>query len=165
MSEDLEQLKQRLPLLEYLQRHNWTANHVGAGDEFVGLCPLHPDTQPSFYINARKNLFYCHGCNCGGDLIRFVELSEHLSFRESVAHLKHEITLAAESELLDRTAAFYQLQLQAPPRSDGVFAKARPPGSGPDHRTGPRLCARWQSTPSSGRFRVFAGSAVARGVD
>jgi hypothetical protein len=43
MSEDLEQLKQRLPLLEYLQRHNWTANHVGAGDEFVGLCPLAGD--------------------------------------------------------------------------------------------------------------------------
>jgi hypothetical protein len=38
-------------------RHNWTGNHVG-GDEFAGLCPLHPDTQPSFYINARKNLFY-----------------------------------------------------------------------------------------------------------
>ena len=112
MREDLEQLKQRLPLLEYLQRHNWTGNHVGAGDEFVGLCPLHPDTQPSFYINARKNLFYCHGCNCGGDLIRFVERSEHLSFRESIAHLKHEIALAAESELLDRTAAFYRVQLQ-----------------------------------------------------
>jgi hypothetical protein len=33
---------------------------AGAGDEFVGLCPLHPDQQPSFYINVRKNLFYCH---------------------------------------------------------------------------------------------------------
>jgi hypothetical protein len=45
MSEDLEQIKQRLPLLEYLQRHNWTGNLVGAGDEFVGLCPLHPNTR------------------------------------------------------------------------------------------------------------------------
>ncbi len=50
MSEDLEQLKQRLPLLEYLQRRNWVGYHVGAGDESVGLCPLHPDMQPSFYI-------------------------------------------------------------------------------------------------------------------
>ena len=47
MSEDLEQLKQRLPLLEYLRRHNWTGHHVGAGDEFVGLYPLHPDQQSS----------------------------------------------------------------------------------------------------------------------
>jgi hypothetical protein len=26
--------------------------------EFVGLCPLQPETRPSFYINTRKNLFY-----------------------------------------------------------------------------------------------------------
>ncbi len=111
MSEDLEQLKQRIPLLEYLQRRHWTGCRVGERDEFVGLCPLHPETQPSFYVNARKNLFYCHGCQRGGDLIRFVELSQHLSFRESLACLKQDIALGAEFELLDRTAAFYQLQL------------------------------------------------------
>jgi DNA primase len=111
VSEDLEQLKQRMPLLEYLRRRNWTGYRVGARDEFVGLCPLHPDTQPSFYINARKNVFYCHGCQRGGDLIRFVELSEHLSFRESLACLQQDLALATESELLDRTAAFFQLQL------------------------------------------------------
>jgi DNA primase len=117
MREELKQLKQRLPLLEYLQRHNWTGSRVGAGDEFVGLCPLHPDTHPSFYVHARKNLFYCHGCQHGGDLIRFVELSEHLSFRESLARLKQEIALALESQLLDQTAAFYQVQLQRHPEA------------------------------------------------
>src|SRR5713226_6174772 len=93
MREDLEQLKQRIPLLEYLQRRHWTGCRVAAREEFVGLCPLHPDTRPSFYVNARKNLFYCHGCQRGGDLIRFVQLSEHLSFRESLACLKQDITL------------------------------------------------------------------------
>ncbi len=111
MREDLEQLKQRIPLLEYLQRRHWTGCRVAAREEFVGLCPLHPDTRPSFYVNARKNLFYCHGCQCGGDLIRFVELSEHLSFRESLACLKQDLALAAESALLTRTTAFFQMQL------------------------------------------------------
>ncbi len=111
MHQDLEQLKQRIPLLEYLQRHNWTGHRVGAGEEFVGLCPLHPDTRPSFYVNAHKNLFFCHGCRRGGDLIRFVELSEHLSFRQSLACLQQDIGMTAQSELLDRTAAFYQMQL------------------------------------------------------
>src|SRR3954451_5102883 len=87
MREDLEQLKQRIPLLKYLQRRHWTGCRVAAREEFVGLCPLHRDTRPSFYVNARKNLFYCHGCHRGGDLIRFVELSEHLSFRESLTCL------------------------------------------------------------------------------
>ncbi len=111
MSEDLEQLKQRIPLLQYLQQRNWIGCRTGEREEFVGLCPLHPDTRPSFYVNARKNLFYCHGCERGGDLIRFVELSQRLSFRDSLAHLKQEITATAEAELLQRTASFYQVQL------------------------------------------------------
>ena len=117
MREDLEQLKQRISLLEYLQRHNWTPRRVGARQEFVGFCPLHSETRPSFYINARKNLFYCHGCERGGDLIRFVELSKHLSFRESVAYLQQHIALAADHELLEKTAAFYQTQLHRHPEA------------------------------------------------
>ncbi len=117
MSEDLEQLKRRIPLLDYLQRRNWDAHRVGARQEFVGLCPLHPESRPSFYVNARKNLFYCHGCERGGDLIRFVELSRHLSFRESLVYLKQEIALTADSELLAQTAAFYQLQLHRHPEA------------------------------------------------
>ena len=60
--EDLERLKLHFSLLEYLQRHNWSGHRAGTQPEFVGLCPLHRDTRPSFYVNARKNLFYCHGC-------------------------------------------------------------------------------------------------------
>jgi DNA primase len=111
MREDLEQLKQRIPLLQYLQRRHWTGCRVAAREEFVGLCPLHPDTRPSFYVNARKNLFYCHGCQRGGDLIRFVELSERLTFRESLTCLKQDLAQTAESELLTTTTAFFQMQL------------------------------------------------------
>ena len=82
MYQELEQLKQRLPLLDYLRRSHWMARRAGAPAEFVGVCPLHRETRPSFYVNARKNLFYCHGCGRGGDLIRLIELSHGLSFRQ-----------------------------------------------------------------------------------
>jgi len=73
VGEDVERLKRRTPLLEYLRQHNWAGRPVGRF-EYVGLCPLHKESQPSFYVNARKNVFYCHGCGQGGDLIRFVQL-------------------------------------------------------------------------------------------
>jgi DNA primase len=117
MAENLERLKQRIPLLEYLQRHNWKLCRAGARQEFVGLCPLHRDTRPSFYVNAGKNLFYCHGCGRGGDLIRFVQLFFDLSFRHTVALLERELAPAPVSRLLEETAAFYQLQLHRHPEA------------------------------------------------
>ena len=121
MGKDLERLKQRIPLLDFLQRHHWTGHHAGARSEFVGLCPLHEETHPSFYVNARKNLFYCHGCRRGGDLIRFVELALRLSFRESVAYLQQQ--LAPDSQLLQHTAGFYQLELHHYPEGIHYLAQ------------------------------------------
>lgn len=113
MQHDLQHLKQRVALLDYLLRRNWTARPIGSHQEFVGLCPLHPESHPSFYVNAAKNVFYCHGCHRGGDLIRFVQLYLNLSFHETLAHLERELGLPepAEDEVLRETIAFYQCQL------------------------------------------------------
>ena len=117
MSADLEQLKRRFPLLDYLRRNRWTARCAGASGEFLGLCPLHRETRPSFYVNAHKDLFYCHGCGGGGDLIRFVQLSQGLSFRQSVAYLQQQIAPAEPCGVLEKAAAFYQLQLHRHPEA------------------------------------------------
>jgi DNA primase len=123
VGEDVATLKRRLPLLDYLRRHNWTGKPVGRS-EFVGLCPLHEETQPSFYVNVRKGVFYCHGCGQGGDLIRFVELSRHLSFRESLAYLDLGTTPEADSAtVFEQAAAFYQKQLDRYPEALGYLRK------------------------------------------
>ena len=118
MGEDFEKLKQRLSLLDYLRQQNWVFRPAGHGPEFVGLCPLHPETHPSFYVNARKNLFYCHGCGQGGDLLRFVQLSRQLSFCQSLAYLEQYSAPPADpATVLEQATAFYQQQLDRYPEA------------------------------------------------
>lgn len=117
MGEDVEALKRRTPLIEYLQQHNW-AGHPASRSELVGLCPLHEETRPSFYVNTRKDVFYCHGCGQGGDLIRFVQLFSHLSFRQSLAHLDPQTAPPTDtSAVLEMASAFYRQQLDRYPEA------------------------------------------------
>ena len=81
----LDELKQQIPLLEYLQAHDWQqAKPIGFG-RLLGLCPLHADHKPSFLVDPHKNLFYCYGCRRGGDVIRFAELYHQVKFPQAVA--------------------------------------------------------------------------------
>jgi hypothetical protein len=78
------------------------------------LCPLHRETRPSFYINRRKNVFYCHGCGRGGDLIRLMELLEGLSFAQAIVRLRgHDRAATA----LEEAVRFYQRQLPRCPQA------------------------------------------------
>jgi len=79
---------------------------------------LHDETRPSFYVNTRKDVFYCHGCGQGGDLIRFVQLSRRLSFRQSLACLDPRTTPEAYPvAVLEQAAAFYRQQLDNYPEA------------------------------------------------
>jgi DNA primase len=55
-----------------------------AGRSHKGLCPFHREKTPSFQVDRGKGLFYCFGCGEGGDVFKFVMLTERLSFPETV---------------------------------------------------------------------------------
>ena len=117
MDEGVATRKRRLPLLDYLKQHNWKGRPVGRW-EYVGLCPLHEESRPSFYVNTRKDVFYCHGCGRGGDLIRFLQLSRHLSFRQSLACLDSQVAPEVDSSaVLQQAAVFYRQQLDGHPEA------------------------------------------------
>ena len=57
------------------------------GKEFVGLCPFHADHRPSMYVNPVKQIFKCFACGAGGDVFKFIQLRENLSFPEAIERL------------------------------------------------------------------------------
>ena len=56
----IDELKQRIPLLEYVQANGWKVARSIRGGRFLGLCPLHDDHNQSFLVDPCRNLFYCY---------------------------------------------------------------------------------------------------------
>jgi hypothetical protein len=52
-----------------------------------GLCPFHNDTNPSFFIDTRKNTYRCYSCGASGDAIEFLKEIDGISFKEAVLQL------------------------------------------------------------------------------
>jgi DNA primase len=104
----LDELKQQIPLLNYLQAHDWQPARQLSRGRWMGLCPLHSDHKPSFLVDPSKSLFYCYGCGRGGDVIRFAELYHQVKFPQALALLHQWHGLAP---LLHEAAGFYRLQL------------------------------------------------------
>jgi len=57
-----------------------------SGSHYVGLCPLHIEKTPSFFVFP-DNRFKCFGCGEYGDVIDFVRKLHGLSFQEALKHL------------------------------------------------------------------------------
>ena len=104
----LDELKQQIPLLDYLQAHDWQPARQLSRGRLMGLCPLHSDHKPSFLVDPIKNLFYCYGCGRGGDVIRFAELYHQVKFAHALALLRQWRGFAP---LLHEAAGFYRMQL------------------------------------------------------
>ena len=85
--EPRQHLRRRIPRLTYRKQQGWKPIAYSASGEVCGLCPLHRDSRPSFYVNRRKDVFYCHGCGQGGDVIRLAELLHGLHFQAALVTL------------------------------------------------------------------------------
>ena len=65
-----------------------------AGHRFRGLCPFHQEKTPSFSVDPEAKLFYCFGCQAGGDLFKFVQQYENVAFPEAVEILAERCGVA-----------------------------------------------------------------------
>src|SRR5712691_1500176 len=104
----LDELKQQIPLLDYLQAQDWQPVRPLSGGRWMLLCPLHADRKPSFLVDSGKSLFYCYGCGRGGDVIRFAEIYHDVKFPQALALL---LQWRGLGPLLQQVTDFYRLQL------------------------------------------------------
>jgi len=80
--QDIDALRERADIVEIIS--GYTALKRGGTNTMKGLCPFHTEKTPSFTVDRARGLFFCFGCQEGGDLYKFVEKVENLSFPEAV---------------------------------------------------------------------------------
>jgi DNA primase len=91
--DEVRQVKERLDIVEIVSAY---VRLQRAGREFTGLCPFHSEKSPSFTVNREKQLWYCHGCSQGGDLIEFVQKVEGTDFRQTLEALAEKAGVTLE---------------------------------------------------------------------
>ena len=98
----IAQLKAQVDIVGVIQEY---VRLKKAGATFKGVCPFHTEKTPSFTVNPARQFFYCHGCHVGGDVIRFVELQERLTFFEALKMLaeRHGIAMPKREGLTDES--------------------------------------------------------------
>ena len=70
------------------------------GSNWWGLCPFHPDRNPSMAVSSTKNLFKCFSCGKGGNALSFVMEHEHMSYPEALRYLAAKYNIeVVEKEL------------------------------------------------------------------
>ncbi len=57
------------------------------GKNYVGNCPFHQETSPSFTVTPGKQIFYCFGCHAGGNVFKFIMMQHNVTFPEAVKML------------------------------------------------------------------------------
>ncbi len=64
-----------------------------AGQSYKGLCPFHDEKTPSFTVSPQKQMFYCFGCQTGGNVISFVQKYEGKNFIETLEWLAGRLNI------------------------------------------------------------------------
>ena len=83
--ETIDRIKRDVDLVGYIRARGVKLEKNGK--EYKGLCPFHDDTNPSLSVNPVMKLWYCFACDEGGDVIKFVQKFDKVSFEEAVENL------------------------------------------------------------------------------
>jgi DNA primase len=137
---DIEEVKTRVNIADVIGEY--VSLRPASAGSLKGLCPFHDEKSPSFNVRPAQGFYHCFGCGEGGDVYKFIQQLDQLSFTESVEKLAARIgfelsyeeggaspELGQKSRVLEANnaaALFYQEQLMTDAAIPGrEFLKGR----------------------------------------
>ena len=82
---DIDEVRSRTDIVSLVERYVTLRRAAG---KLKGLCPFHSEKTPSFVVSPEIGRWYCFGqCGEGGDVFKFIQKIENLSFPEALERL------------------------------------------------------------------------------
>jgi DNA primase len=127
----IEEVKAKVDIVDVIGGHVVLKKR---GKDYLGSCPFHQEKSPSFSVSPTKQMYYCFGCQAGGNAINFLMELGKQSFTEVVLDLARRYQVQVQTlepeqrqelqrrlsqreqlyEILAITASFYQHALNQP---------------------------------------------------
>lgn len=70
-----------------------------AGRNYLGLCPFHGEKTPSFNVVEDKQFYHCFGCGRSGDVFKFIEEYQGVTFMDAVQIVSEKAGIAIQNQV------------------------------------------------------------------
>ncbi len=91
--ETIEEIRKQVNIVDVIGQY---VQLKKSGKNYLGLCPFHDERSPSFSVVEDKQIFYCFGCGKGGNVFRFLQEIEGVSFPEAVLKVAEDVEYAID---------------------------------------------------------------------
>src|SRR5882672_5109314 len=99
----ITRIRESLNLAELVREHVPTLKKRGRN--YQARCPFHQERTPSFNVNPEMGVFKCFGCGVGGDVFKFLMLTEGLSYPEAIHKIAGRVGITIEEEKSEAVTA------------------------------------------------------------
>ncbi len=87
----LQRIRDATDIVDLISEH---VQLVKKGRNYSGLCPFHDEKTPSFSVDPDRQFYHCFGCGVGGNVFKFIQEIDRVTFVEAVKFLADRASIA-----------------------------------------------------------------------
>ena len=93
--ETINLVRERTDIVALLESKGVSLRRSGQG--YVGLCPVHNESTPSFHVKTSSQTYHCFGCGVSGDAIALMQELDGFNFTGAVEYLADAAGIVIET--------------------------------------------------------------------